>query len=1676
MIKRPLLLVQASCLLSTLLLPLTSHGQIAVYQADTAGESLASGGGDLTHSFDNTIRGGSSEHTLSTSTDITMATGHHLVIYNTRFDSTGGGQRSEIIGKLNLDGADLPAGWSQSYMRRQEGNDEAINSGGAIIEVNSPGDILQLRSLRTDTNTGDGLTRVAGENAIQLIKLDDAWPYIRLVGGVGTQPLAGGGSSWDEVTYDTELEKDTGFTFTAGTSDITLDAAGHYLIMANSYLEMTPNGNRDGCVQRVTLDGSEVSGSRTTTYIRGQADGNGTFTGVTATGMIIEATAGQVLNIEIQQRGTQDINITEDKTALSIVKLPDGVDYIRLEDLLSKQNLNPTTLTALNYDDAGSQIEVDSAFSHSVSTNPSRVTVNAAGDYLFLSTQYADPEVQQRVFYNQGWQVNGGGMLGYGQTGNYARNATVEACGNWSGFVSGLNASDYIETVSVELGKSGSLDAVLSLQGIKLDSLFGPDTDPPEITPVTPPDDSSGIYVKTDLIATFNEDVALTGVGTVTIKNLDDGSGASDITYDLSTATEVTLVNNELVINPASNLASGTNFAVRISNDAVEDQATSPNAFPGILDDTTWNFTTVAPDGTPPVLTGKNPADDSIDQSAGTTIVATFDEDIVLSGSGTIDIIDLTDGLSSISINLSGPDPDAGVSVLGNVLTIDPTGSFEFGKSYAVQISNDAITNFNDEAYLGIADNTTWNFTIISDVTVVYEPFDYPVGSLNGAGGTTEVGLSGTWNATTATLIEDSLYSTVARSGGSIAYASGGSNNFGGAREVDPAALAGNGLLSDGATLYFSMDLGYDTGGNVTNSRLGVFLGTESLNTNNFRYHMNTAGATGLGVTLGRFGVNGKVVATQVRDSSFGTSGFSGNLFGSEVGSQFSAGEHGVIVGKLIWGATPGDDETLELYRIDPADPTNEAAATLLSILTVSGVDQTEYDTITWARGDKVVLDEIRFGTTWSSVTPPDVTDPLLVAVSPTGAGDPPNGDDSLWQATFDEPVESVTSPTGNIIFRNAGDDTVYTTIAPDDATQISYSGKNVNITPTLLPIPGNSYYIEIEPGALQDPAGNPYVGYTGSGTWDFTTDSTPPVATITDNSVNGEIFFSTQQLIYTLSFDEVITTSAGISDFELIGTATASIDSVTQTSDTTIEVVVTATGVGTINLNVKASASFLDGVGNSLDGPFADAETITVLDISLLSNQLGILDLTANNGVNPATGNLWKAGDPYRLMFTSLAKTTATSNDIATYNSFIQGVANGSSLGLGGVTWKALVSAAGDGGSIAAVDARDNTNTNPTVEADGGAIFLLNGTEHFATSNTDLWDGSNITQPDTDEEGALVPTSGAGSTSIWTSWYGVWTGTSGNGTAKNALGNGGNTNLGLSREGTGVSSWIDRGTNDPSIQLGMYAISETLTVSGPGGPSLVSITDSVSGQPVTVGDSVSYTVTFDTAMDAGTIGTDDFENSSSAGITVDSVVVTGDPAVFTVGVTTTSTGDLNLQIKAGTAISDGGASPLDTTLPIPDDTTILVRSIYDTWAADNGLSGGEEAPGSNTDGDAFTQLEEFAYGTNPGASDSGALTVTDGSTFTPGGPVVEQIFSGGNPIKLRYVRRKDHAAAGITYTPKFSDSLSVFQPDADDPVPVVVSDAGGDYEVVEVPFPLFDSSGHKAASLFGVVEVTQNP
>ena len=204
-------------------------------------------------------------------------------------------------------------------------------------------------------------------------------------------------------------------------------------------------------------------------YIRGS---NSTQEGAVSIGTIIETTiANQVLNVEVNRLdGTSAYTInqsgsgaTVNRTALTIAKLGEGADYVRLDDS-GTDNMNPTALTAMGWD---TEDELDTAsFSHT----DSRITVGTNDKYLFLNSNYAVAAGVVRAIYSKRWTKNGGALLPYGQTGNFNRSSGANDVGNWSGIIfDSLIAGAYIEVVTQAICAAGIVaDDVKGVQGLRL--------------------------------------------------------------------------------------------------------------------------------------------------------------------------------------------------------------------------------------------------------------------------------------------------------------------------------------------------------------------------------------------------------------------------------------------------------------------------------------------------------------------------------------------------------------------------------------------------------------------------------------------------------------------------------------------------------------------------------------------------------------------------------------------------------------------------------------------------------------------------------------------------------------------------------------------------------------------------------------------------------------------------------------------------------------------------------------------------------------------------------------------------------------------------------------------------------------------------------------------------------
>ena len=128
------------------------------------------------------------------------------------------------------------------------------------------------------------------------------------------------------------------------------------------------------------------------------------------------------------------------------------------------------------------------------------------------------------------------------------------------------------------------------------------------------------------------------------------------------------------------------------------------------------------------------------------------------------------------------------------------------------------------------------------------------------------------------------------------------------------------------------------------------------------------------------------------------------------------------------------------------------------------------------------------------------------------------------------------------------------------------------------------------------------------------------------------------------------------------------------------------------------------------------------------------------------------------------------------------------------------------------------------------------------------------------------------------------------------------------------------------------------------------------------------------------------------------------------------------------------------------------------------------KTPGGDDEATRSTNLREFAFGTDPTVNFTGPMVyVAGGNVTTPGQPV---LLEEGGTYYAVFGRRKNHVAAGLTYTVEFSADLSsAWVPSAVVPTLVTGNPSAGDIEAVRVPFPglIPTDSGPQKATFFRV-------
>ena len=253
-------------------------------------------------------------------------------------------------------------------------------------------------------------------------------------------------------------------------------------------------------------------------------------------------------------------------------------------------------------------------------------------------------------------------------------------------FVSGTN----VIAVEIHQAANNGLDLFFDLQ------LNGTaDVTPPTVSNYSPADNSLNVSNTANLILAFNEHIQK-GTGNILVKE----GGVTTQTIDV-TSPIVTVSGNTITINPAD-FSFGAAVSIEIGAGTFKDLFN--NDYAGIADATTWNFAVIAPDLTPPTVTIYSPTDNATLVSNTANLVLTFSENIQ---KGVGNILVKEGGVTTQTIDVTS----AAVTVSGNTATINPA-DLTYSAAVNIEIAPGAFKDLSNNNYAGIADATTWNFTV----------------------------------------------------------------------------------------------------------------------------------------------------------------------------------------------------------------------------------------------------------------------------------------------------------------------------------------------------------------------------------------------------------------------------------------------------------------------------------------------------------------------------------------------------------------------------------------------------------------------------------------------------------------------------------------------------------------------------------------------------------------------------------------------------------------------------------------------------------------------------------------------------------------------------------------------------------------------------------------------------
>jgi hypothetical protein len=303
-------------------------------------------------------------------------------------------------------------------------------------------------------------------------------------------------------------------------------------------------------------------------------------------------------------------------------------------------------------------------------------------------------------YYNSGNLTNT--FIGSTRIGEYSTDSTF-----WQVQAATVTSPSNANNAKLRLYEIGSQGGV-----IYYDDVYVGISSPPTVTKVASTA-ANGAYTVNQVIpvtVTFSENVIVTGTpqltlatgGAGTAVNCTGGSGTATLTFNYTVAAGDNSADLDYVATNSLVPNGGT-----IKDNAADNVATLTLPTPGAEGSLGANKDIVI-DTTAPTVSTYNPVDDAAGVAVDANLVLTFSENIFKGTTGNIVIYKSDDTMfETIAVT-----DDAKVTVNGATVTINPAGTFASLTEYYVKIDSTCFKDVVGYYYAGIADNTTWNFTV----------------------------------------------------------------------------------------------------------------------------------------------------------------------------------------------------------------------------------------------------------------------------------------------------------------------------------------------------------------------------------------------------------------------------------------------------------------------------------------------------------------------------------------------------------------------------------------------------------------------------------------------------------------------------------------------------------------------------------------------------------------------------------------------------------------------------------------------------------------------------------------------------------------------------------------------------------------------------------------------------